>query len=137
MLLTIITFLSACATGTSTFHYWDIGKNGFLPINKEESCVNPSMKNFCHILQTNPTTDEIDKAAESIIIGDLFINFIGFQQPYAALVVIKILLEIKPIFPSLSQAQSVISCYFLLIFCKGSPPLDMLLWYWTIVYTSQ
>ena len=64
-------------TGTSADvakGYWDIGDKGFLPMNKGGSCMNTHMKHFCNILQTNPTTEEIDKAAESISISDLFID---------------------------------------------------------------
>ena len=58
----------------NTNDYWAVGNKGFLPMNKEKSCESSHMKDFCHVLQTNPTTEEIDKAANSIQLADLFFN---------------------------------------------------------------
>lgn len=58
----------------ATRGYWNIGDKGFLPMSKGGSCMNTHMKQFCNTLQTNPTTEEIDKAAETISISDLFID---------------------------------------------------------------
>lgn len=72
-MLKVILFLSIFPTIFAS--YWKVGRRGFLPVLKQRHCTNEKLQDFCKILKTNSTTEDIERAASKIDINDIFAKY--------------------------------------------------------------